>query len=187
MSKPRVRIVILCEDRAQQHFFRRLCERLDQRVPRIKIAPRGQGSAEQWVRKHYPSEMQEYRRKRHELVGLLTAIDGDRYGPEMRKKSLDDALLEAGFEVRQPEDRVAVCVPTWSIETWFAWLCALEEVDELTQYKKDPAYKGAERDGSVSPTKAADRWFEGELPAEREQLPSLVDGRSEFARLSGAE
>jgi hypothetical protein len=175
MGNRRVRVVILCEDRAQEHFFRRLCERLDRR-PRIVIAPKGQGSAEQWVRKHYRAEVQAYRRQQHERVALLTVIDGDRYGVEARKKELEEALREAGFEVRQDDERMAVCVPTWSIETWFVWLCGvLEEVDEGVQYKD--AARGM---AASPPRRPPSAGWRASAPASRIESPrwQMVDASS---------
>jgi hypothetical protein len=185
MGKRRVRIVILCEDRAQQHFFKKLSEQLDHVVlPRIQIAPAGQGSAEQWVRKQYPTEVRAHRQKSAELIGLVVGTDGDRFGVDQRKSDLDQALKGADLPLRQDDERIAICVPTWSIETWFAWLCGLSHVDEATKYKNDTGYNAAQRRQEISPTIAAQRWTEEPKPDEAERVPSLDDGRWEMARLS---
>lgn len=185
MGKRRVRIVILCEDRAQQHFFKKLCERLDHVVlPRIQIAPAGHGSAEQWVRKQYAAEVRAHRQKSAELIGLIVGTDGDRFGVAQRKADLEQALKDAQLPPRGDDERIAVCVPTWSIETWFAWLCGLADVNEATKYKNDTAYNAAQRREEISPTIAAQRWTEAPRPEETERAPSLSDGRREMARLS---
>lgn len=43
MGKPRVQLVILCEDREQERLVRRLCERHPHagRILRVEIAPAG--------------------------------------------------------------------------------------------------------------------------------------------------
>src|SRR5512140_3377611 len=109
MGRRRVRIVILCEDRNQEHFFRKLCEKLDHIVlPRIQIAPAGKGSGEQWVRKHYATEVRAHRQKSAELIGLVVGTDGDRFGVTRRKSDLEQALKDAELPPRQDDERIAV-------------------------------------------------------------------------------
>ncbi len=92
MARPKVRVTILCEDKAHEHFIRKVCEHSGLSPVRIEIAPRGRGSAEAWVRKQYAREVQRLRQYAHELVALITITDGDRFGVSERKKSFAGSL-----------------------------------------------------------------------------------------------
>lgn len=179
----RTQVVLLCEDVAQRSFFLGLCKRLGflSRVVRVEVAPEGEGAAEQWVRRQYPSQVRAYRAKANHLTnGLLVVIDGDAVGVPARKSQLDEALEESGQQRRQPADRVAVCVPTWSIETWLLWLCGAGEVDERTAYKRSGLFQRGRESGAVSSKNAIERWAPVSSPGEP---ASLTDGREEIARL----
>jgi len=184
MARTKIRAIVLCEDRAQEHFVRKLCEELGHRPVRVVVAPQGRGSAEQWVRKHYPDEIKKLRGHGDELVGLVAMTDGDRFGVTERKQDLGAALTETGLEARKDDERIAICVPTWSIETWFAWLCGLERVDEATKYKHDAGFKAAQRRRDVSPRRAAEAWLKGPREGEAQHVASLDDGRREMQRLA---
>jgi hypothetical protein len=181
--KRRTLVVLLCEDVEQRSFFEGLCKRLGfvSRVIRVLVAPPGKGAAEQWVRAQYPREVRAYRAKENHLTnGLLAAIDGDARGVIARKAQLDEALAESEQDPRHPEDRIATCVPTWSIETWLAWLCGSGDVDERTPYKNEPSYRRAREAGSISAKDAIEGWFSAVRAGEP---PSLTDGRHEIERL----
>lgn len=184
MARAKIRAVILCEDREQEHFARKLCEALGHRPVRVEVAPKGRGSGEQWVRTRYPGEVRKHRGCGDERVGLVVMTDGDRYGVAQRKRDFAEALSEAGYDERRDDERIAICVPTWSIETWFAWLCGLADVDEATKYKEDAGFRAAQRRGDISPTKAADGWLQGARAHEARHVPSLSDARREMQRLT---
>lgn len=57
-------------------------------------------------------------------------LDGDAVGLEERLRSLDESCRERRVEPRRDDDRVAVFVPTWNIETWLAYLAGEERIDE---------------------------------------------------------
>lgn len=183
MSQRRVQVVILCEDRKHEQFIRRLCDRIGHRWVRSETAPGGKGSAENWVRRRYPGEVRAYRSQANHLSnGLVAAVDGDRFGVAARKAGLDAELVAAGQQQRGDEERVAVIVPTWSVETWLAWLCGHTSVVESQPYKRDSWYCGEERRGTITVKGAADGWF-ASMGGGPPELPSLVDGRKEVARL----
>ncbi len=184
MARAKIRTIILCEDRTQEHFVRKLCEELGARPVAVMVAPRGHGSAEQWVRKQYPGQVRRLRGYGDELVGLVVMTDGDRFGVEARKLDFAAALAAANQMPRNDGERIPICVPTWSIETWFAWLGGLEGVDETRTYKKEPGIQAAQRRGEVSPSKAAEAWLHPPREDEARQLPSLADGRGEIQRLA---
>ena len=124
-----VQIVLLCEDRQQQAFVERFLEamgRLTRKAKhrlRVEKASQGRGSAEQFVRERYPRELKEYRRQRNRVsVALVVMLDGDAAGVTGRLAQLDAACAEQGVPVRRSDEDVFVFVPTWRIESWFAWL-----------------------------------------------------------------
>lgn len=183
----RTQLVVLCEDVEHERFFRHLCRELKfLRHVRFVLAPPGSGAAEQWVRSRYPLEVRVYRSKANHLTnGLLVVIDGDQLGVDRRKSQLDEALEQDGQETRRPGDRIAACVPTWSIETWLLWLCGTDPVDERTPYKRDPTFQRKREAGEVSPEDAVKAWFS---PRQRSSAPSsLADGRTELARIRARE
>jgi hypothetical protein len=137
------------------------------------------------VREQYVREVKAHRSQANHQpnLALLVATDGDRFGVEKRKQSLDQALLDAGLTARGPLERVAICVPTWSIETWLAWLCQcshLDAVDEHTRYKNDPRFSRCEEQQLISCKRAVDAWSEPPRPEELAVVPSLTDGRAEI-------
>lgn len=179
----RTQVVLLCEDVEQRSFFEGLCSRLGfvSRVLRVEVAPRGAGAAEAWVRARYPREVRAYRVRAHHVTnGLLAAIDGDALGVVLRKAQLDEALAEGGQKPRESTERVALCIPTWSIETWLRWLCGRGPVEESTPYKRDAEFQRDKDKGAVTSKTAIEGWFAAVRPGEP---PSLADGRAEIDRL----
>ncbi len=182
MSRDRVRWRLLCEDREMRSFFSRLGELVFGRRPdRIHVAPKGEGAAEDWVRKQYPSLAKTYRQFRHQNVALLVAIDGDRAGVTRRKRELDEALVKASMSRRTSDEAIAVCVPTWSIETWIVWLCGWEGVTEIQPYKDSNEYRARRKD-EVSAKAAVAKWTPVR-PGEQDGVPSLTDARTELQRM----
>lgn len=118
-----VQIVLLCEDKQQQAFMRRFLERSgkDCRLFRTETAPRGEGSAAQFVRKRFAKEVAEHRR-RSVSQALMVMIDGDDRGVDRRLAELDDECKRQSLSVRTPDEGILVFAPTWNIETWLAYL-----------------------------------------------------------------
>ena len=135
-----VRIVLLCEDKQHKVFVCRFLEKIGW-IPRdLKsvVSPTGRGSAEQFVRKQFPRELQTLRAKRGERKYLIVMVDGDASGVAARKASLDAACDDYGIASLNDADNVLICVPTWNIETWLAYLDG-ESVDETNKnYHKLP-------------------------------------------------
>ncbi len=88
---------------------------------RVEKAPGGRGSADQFVRQQFPRELKAHR-TRHASQAVVTMMDGDRYGVDARLEQLNQACRAGSIDVRNPGERVAVFIPTWNIETWFAYL-----------------------------------------------------------------
>jgi len=91
------------------------------RAMRVEKAAAGRGSADQFVRQQFPRELKAHR-TRHVSQAFVTMIDGGRHGVDARLGQLDEACHAGGIDVRTPGERVAVFIPTWNIETWFAYL-----------------------------------------------------------------
>lgn len=49
-------------------------------------------------------------------------LDGDLVGTDDRLRELDASCKEKGVPARRPDEDVFVFVPTWRIESWFAYL-----------------------------------------------------------------
>lgn len=128
------RVRVWCEDRRQEVFVRNLLvERgFNRRKLDFRVAPRGQGAASAWVIARYGSEVIPLARttKNQTNLGFLVVVDGDSQGLEARKGAMCGTP-----DQREPGDRIAICVPTWSVETWVLWLCGDGSVTEDRKYK----------------------------------------------------
>ena len=80
------------------------------------VQPKGSGAASAWVARHYPAEMKALRSHASSQpnLGLLVMVDGDNVGVMARQRWLESLLTQP----RQPTERAAILVPTWSVETW---------------------------------------------------------------------
>lgn len=147
MSRGGVRITILCEDKQHEVFIRRFFRTGGWAVRDLTpiVSPSGRGSAEQFVRNRFPRELAALRSKRGQNVYLVVMIDGDESGMARRKASLGAACNEQGVDPPGVSDNVLICVPTWNIETWLAYLDG-ETVDET---KKD--YRRLPRESECQP------------------------------------
>ena len=127
-----VQIVLLCEDAQHETFVRRFLNRMGWSTRRLRVerAPGGRGSAEQFVRARFPSELAEHRRRAHVTQALVVVIDGDHRRVVGRQAELDEACRESEVHVRRAGERVLLLVPTWNVETWIAYLDG-QTVDEM--------------------------------------------------------
>ena len=174
MAGDRVRIVLLCEDRAQERLLRPQCRRRWGRDPRVIPLPAGKGSAEAWVRSQYAREVRLLRAKGQENVGLIVVTDGDNVGVATRKAALATELQRASLDARSQEERIAICVPTWSIETWILGLNGTSGVVETVSYK-------SQRKPDATAVKSAANAWPGSPAGCR--LPSFEDALGELARI----
>jgi hypothetical protein len=115
--------------------------------------------------------MPDCRKARHQKrLGFLVTIDGDNVGFKRRLAELEAAP-------RDPADRLALLVPTWSIETWVLWLLG-EEVTESVTLKdrlKPPEFRKRLPD--------AIKAWRIERAQEATIMPSLSAARVELKRL----
>ncbi len=177
MASSQARIWVWCEDREHEAFARRLLKErfgLDARHLTFKIAPKGQGAASAWVLRKYQEEvLPTARRARHQqLLGFLVLVDGDNVGWKRRIEQFEQA---GGNEPRS--ERIAICAPTWSIETWVLWLCGEEVTESVSLKDRLPPDKfRGKLDDAIA------KW-DPPRDKEADQVPSLSAGRVELQRL----
>ena len=142
----RVRMTLLCEDTQHETFAWRLLKETgwSTRQIRVEKAPGGRGAAEQFIRKRFPTELKAHRR-RHGNVSLTVLIDGDRHGVNERLAQLDAACDQEGISRKGVLDSVFVFVPTWSIETWFAYLDGKTVAEDKRDYPRLPRSRDCQR------------------------------------------
>ena len=168
----RTRVIVWCEDREHELFVRRLLEKLgvDRRCMTFHIAPRGRGSAAEWVLAQYRNVRDKAQAVRHQArLGFLIVVDGDASGFLGRQKQLS----HRGGQ-RDEAERIGVWIPTWSIETWVLWLCG-SAVSETTPFKNACDFRSLIG-------KAIDAWATP-LNDEATTVPSLAAARRELSRL----
>ncbi|HEX8440389.1 hypothetical protein [Archangium sp.] len=172
-------VVVLSEDQQHQVFvYTWLRQRgIERRKIRLLPVPAGRGAGEQYVREHYPKEVQTHRRRLGaQDCQLVTIIDADVLPTRQRVARLDQALRDAELEKRSPTERICILVPKRNIETWIHFLVT-GPVDEETDYKR-PA-KSAEECREAA-RKLAETYPLEAAPAEFPQ--SLREGWSELKR-----
>ena len=182
-----VQIVLLCEDRQQQAFVERFLKKMERLKTRkakhrfrVERASQGRGCAEQFVRERYPKELAAYRRQRnHVSVALVVMLDGDATGVTGRLAQLDAACAEQGIPVRRSDEDVFVFVPTWRIESWFAWLVDGETIDEERRdYPRLPRERDCQPHAEALAAMCRNRQLREPAP------PSLVAACTEYGRWS---
>jgi hypothetical protein len=174
-------MVVWCEDRQHEQFAREFLTRrlgIARRDIEFQTAPKGQGAAAQWVVKQYPQVVLRARAARNQARrGFLVIVDGNSVGLTARLRSLCGEP-----DLRGQSDRIAIWVPTWSVETWVLWLCRRQieggDVSETQSYKTDidPDEYGA------LAVQAVGGW-DPPRPEEAKALPALATARRETARL----
>lgn len=120
-----VQLILVCEDSQHETFARRFLEKAGWSTRRLRVvkAPRGGGSAVQFIREHFPIELSAYRSNRNRVAqGLVVILDGDNQGVAHRLNELDTVCQAQGLKSREKDEHVAIIVPTWNIETWLAYL-----------------------------------------------------------------
>jgi len=132
MSRKKISIILLCEEVQHESFFRKLLSKKGYSFKKIrtKIAPKGVGSGEQYVRTVYPQQVKILRSKPHiTSKALLVVIDVDSETVEARHKQLDESLDKK----RESHENIFIATPKWNIETWIHYL-------DGTPVSEDKAY-----------------------------------------------
>jgi hypothetical protein len=137
MSKRRVQLVILCEDRQHSAFARRFAEASGWERRKIQVihGPKARGSGEQWVREQYVGEVRKLRAAPHVARALVILVDEDKQGAGLRETKLAEALQQADLSPRGVTEGILHVVPARNIETWLAYLRG-EDVNEHQSYPK---------------------------------------------------
>ncbi len=172
------RCELLCEDSAQEQFFRPILERLFRRV---RVSPRRTTGGFTFVLEQAVRSAAYISRYRQEAVGLLIVIDGDPHGQAQRRQQIVERLAAKGLDFKLLRENLGICVPTRNVETWMLWFQGRRDLDEVTDYKHRV-------DRAIRPSEIF-KWWLGELSAEeqeveRKRLPALADGRKEIDRLA---
>jgi hypothetical protein len=181
VSRRRVQVVILAEDKQQRTFVERLLQGLSYKNKLRPLAlPAGHGSGEQYVREHYAEQVQEVRRRSGQLrLALVVALDADSGEVAERQRRLAQQLQSANLDPRATDERVVHLIPRRNIETWIAYLLG-QEANETETY---PRLTGRERDCQP----AVDRLMElhrSQHPLPADCPPSLVAALAELRRLA---
>ena len=146
-----VRVTVLVEDRALERFVREvlLLLRFQRHEMRFVMHQAGRGSAKQWVEQRYPSEVRAHRKEaHHQQIILLVGTEADEQTVADRFRYLASKLTDAGLADRNDNERIALWVPKWNVETWFLHLSG-EGVDEKKDYKtklRNPDYRAVARE-----------------------------------------
>ena len=183
MAGPRFRGVLLCEDKEHERFFRRLLEKkwFGRGKVRVERIPDRQGAGDAWVLTRYAREVRYARSKRAENYAVVVVVDGDNFKLDKRMRQLAQKLEDEKEVARGAHEKIVICIPTRSIETWELWLCGDRTVDE------DGEYKQRFRSMEPSVKEAVEAWFqdlsEEKRRVEQGRLPSLTAGRLELERL----
>jgi hypothetical protein len=113
--------VVVAEDRAGMRFVEQYLRSIgvDSRAIRSRYSPPGRGSGKQWVTTTYPAEVRGFREKKnHVWKVLLVVTDADELSVAERVGQLARSLADAGSAPRADEERIALVIPKWEIETW---------------------------------------------------------------------
>jgi hypothetical protein len=149
---------------------------------RVRRCPAGRGSAKQWIDREYSIEVQAHRRRGVENIALVVGTDADEQSVQLRAQRLADALQAAGRAPRAHQERIALWIPKWNIETWLLFLNG-SDVDEGTNYKNQVR----DVDFEVSAREFVRRFRQwGRDPAAVINLPSLVWAFEETRRIQQA-
>lgn len=201
MSKNRIKVTLLCEDRQQEVFARYFLEKRGFNRRDIYSIPlpvkqagkqfTSEKSGEQFVREAYPNEVRKYRQainikknnqkenpKRITAIALIVMTDADNLSVEERLETLSRKLQENALSDRQKEEAIAVFIPKRNIEAWIVYLRdGIVDEEERKTYNKLPK----ESDCKPQVEDLADRCQKQKI--EENAPPSLKIACQEFQRL----
>ncbi|MGP0063842.1 MAG: hypothetical protein ACLQGP_09620 [Isosphaeraceae bacterium] len=179
-----VRFTILVEDRALERFVRHCLLELGAYPKEIRVLPfpAGRGSGKQWIDREYPIQVRAYRRRAFENIALVVGTDADEQAVQQRAQRLADTLRDAGCVERTVQERIAIWIPKWNIETWLLFLKG-EDVHEGINYKMQVGEVNFE----AAAREFADRFRQrSREPEAANHLPSLVLVFGETRRIQKA-
>ncbi len=168
-------VVLLCEDKQQESFFRRLLKQEGYQRIRVRPYAPGKGAATQHVSERFPAEAAAQRRRSsHMRCGLVTAIDADTRSVEQRYGDVWDQIAPQ----RGEDEPIALFIPKRNIETWVHYLNGRADVNEEERY---PRFTG--RESECHPAVERFRGIARGGTPPPDCLPSLRRACDEYHRL----
>ena len=137
-KKKGVRIILLVEDEMIERFARRVLIALGYHARELRVVPYpvGRGSGKQWIDQQYLVQVKIYRSQAyHQKIALLVGTDADELTVMNRHLTLAGALQVENLVPRSNQERIAIWIPRWNIETWILFLAG-DQVDENENYKR---------------------------------------------------
>jgi hypothetical protein len=177
-----MKFTILCEDAQSACFLRRFLKKRRHDIAYENIAPAGQVCWEQWVREHFPAEL-DVVRKSHVDIKLIVCTDADERTVPERIQGLRRECASKNVEDSKPGDPVAFTIPKRNIETWIEHFLG-REVDEEQDYAP-PRHRadGKKCQAAVEGLAKYYLGFRPELPPPDTRPPSLNRACAEWRRL----
>ena len=178
-------VIILCEDLDQEQFITQYL--VERGLNKIRCFSNVKDNNNATVIKKYPALVKSYRQKKHKKnMALIIMIDGDDKTFHQRIRSLNKALDEREGELnkylRQPDEKIAIFVPTRNIETWFEYVNGNNNCNEQDDYKNNNLGKKERiKLAKDSATKLAKEICPQGLPPDAP--PSLLHACQELERL----
>jgi hypothetical protein len=171
-------VVLICEDSQHEAFARRVLYKrgyVSRDFTDVRKRTRAKGSAEQFVREEFLSELRRYH-NRHHRYEIVVVCDADRTD---RVKQWRQAAEKLGIQWPDGHDAVGLFFPNREIENWIYHLRG-HDVSEDDRLRK------LDRAGDCQD--AVDRLAEicdsGDIPDG--MLPSLRDACDEYQRFRSA-
>jgi len=183
-------VTILCEDIDHERFITQylICCGFNKRKIKNFDNPQARkiDNNNDFVLKHYPELVRDYRKRKYRNIAVVVMIDGDDKTVSERIRSLNKALDERAGELnkdsRKTGEKIAIFVPTINIETWFYYINGNENCDEETDYKnKKLSEKERIKLAKDCATKLANEMCPQGLPPDAP--PSLLNACQELERL----
>ncbi|MBD3265848.1 hypothetical protein GF373_04195 [bacterium] len=175
-------IIVLCEDKAHEMFVMRFLKKglgVRNRMIRPIPYPCGEGSAKRHVEDKIEGQVNAIRNRQSRASTILIVVrDADEESVDQVRKRLEQKIIPPRCE----KEPIALIIPKWHIETWFAYLAG-ETVDESGQKTYKNKY------GKISESKQSHSYIDqlAETCRKNESLTSppnsLLKSCAEFNRV----
>jgi hypothetical protein len=134
MARAGISVTVLAEDLQHVVFVQRFLRQRGKRRYDIRALPSSGGSAEQWVRLQFPSQLRALRSRQRNAC-LIVVTDADNLTVDERVRTLVQSCVDSGVSPHTPQEPVLLVVPKRNIETWIAYLRGVV-IDEQQVYAK---------------------------------------------------
>lgn len=172
--------MVLCEDMQMKSFIQGFLSHqgISSRKYRFRDIPAGRGCGEAYVRREYPSEVKEMKRKNYIRKALIVCLDADNRSVSERKKQLEQECIDQEMnQVQDKESPIIIWIPKRQIETWIRFLRG-EDTDESRDYRHDGKPERCRREAEL-----LSGLFQRTVSLDRELLPSIEYARDEYDRV----